>query len=48
MEEITVSVADKNDNLAAIEGAVTDESRIIDSSTKEIKKGDVVRLSDGS
>ncbi len=48
VEEITVSVADKNDNLAAIEGAVTDESRIIDSSTKEIKKGDVVRLSDGS
>lgn len=46
VEEITVSVADKNDNLAAIEGAVTEESRIIDSSTKEIKKGDVVRLSD--
>lgn len=47
VEEITVSVADKNDNLAAIEGAVSEESRIIDSSTKEIKKGDVVRLSDG-
>ena len=47
VEEITVSVVDKNDKLAAIEGAVTEESRIIDSSTKEIKKGDVVRLSDG-
>lgn len=48
VEEITVSVVDKNDSLAAIEGAVTAESRIIDSSTKEIKKGDVVRLSEGS
>lgn len=48
VEEITVSVVDKNDKLAAIEGAVTEESRIIDSSTKEIRKGDVVRLSDGS
>lgn len=48
VEEIIVSVADKNDKLAAIEGAVSEESRIIESSTKEIKKGDVVRLSDGS
>ncbi len=48
VEEITVSVVDKNDSFAAIEGAVTAESRIVDSSTKEIKKGDVVRLSDGS
>lgn len=47
VEEITVSVADKNDKLAAIEGAVTEESRIINSTTKEIKKGDVVRLADG-
>ena len=47
VEEITVSVVDKNDKLIAIEGAVNDESRIIESSTKEIKKGDVVRLSDG-
>lgn len=47
VEEIIVVVADKNDKLAAIEGAVTEESRIIESSTKEIKKGDVVRLSDG-
>lgn len=47
VEEITVSVVDKNDKFAAIEGAVNDESRIIVSSTKEIKKGEVVRLSDG-
>lgn len=48
VEEIIVSVADKNDKLAAIEGAVTAESLIIENSTKEIKKGDVVRLADGS
>lgn len=47
VEEITVSVVDKNDRLAAIEGAVTEESRIIESSTKEFQKGDAVRLSDG-
>ena len=46
VEEIIVSVVDKNDKLAAVEGALTDESRIIESSTKEIKKGDVVRLND--
>lgn len=46
VEEITVSVADKNDKLAAIEGAVTGDSLIIESSTKEFEKGDVVRLSD--
>lgn len=48
VEEITVSVADQNDKLAAIEGAVSDESLILESSTKEVKKGDVVRLADGS
>lgn len=47
VEEINVSVTDHNEQLAAIEGAVSEESRIIDSSTKEIKKGDVVRLADG-
>lgn len=46
VEEINVSVIDKNDSLAAVEGAITDESRIVESSTKEIKKGDVVRLAD--
>ncbi len=48
VEEIIVSVADKNDKLAAIEGAVTAESLIIENSTEEIKKGDVVRLADGA
>lgn len=48
VEEITISVVDKNDRLAAIEGAVSDESLILESSTKEVKKGDVVRLADGS
>lgn len=46
VEEINVSVTDKNDRLAAVEGAITGESRIIESSTKEVKKGDVVRLTD--
>ena len=47
MEKITVGVVDKNDNRRAKEGEVTDESGTKESSTKEIKKGDVVRLSDG-
>lgn len=46
VEEINVSVVDKNDKLAAIEGAVTSDSLIIESATKEVKKGDVVRLAD--
>lgn len=46
VEEINVSVIDKNDKLAAIEGAVTSDSLIIESATKEVKKGDVVRLAD--
>lgn len=44
VEEINVSVVDKNDKFAAVEGAVTSESRIIQSADKEVKKGDVVRL----
>lgn len=48
VEEITISVVDKNDRLAAIEGAVSSESLILESSTKEVKKGDVVRLADGT
>lgn len=47
VEEITISVVDKNDRLAAIEGAVSDESLILESSTKEVQKGTVVRLADG-
>lgn len=48
VEEITISVVDKNDRLAAIEGAVSDESLILESSSKEVQKGDVVRLADGT
>lgn len=46
VEEITVSVNDKNDVWASVQGAFTEESRIVENSTAEIKKGDVVRLVD--
>lgn len=46
VEEITVSVNDKNDVWASVQGALTEESRIVENSTAEIKKGDVVRLTD--
>lgn len=46
VEEINVSVIDKNDKFAAVEGALTAESRIVQSADKEIKKGDVVRLAE--
>lgn len=44
VEEINVSVVDKNDKFAAVEGAITQESQIIQSADKEIKRGDVIRL----
>lgn len=44
VEEINVSVVDKNDKFAAVEGALTEESRIIQSADKEIKRGNVIRL----
>lgn len=44
VEEINVSVVDKNDKFAAVEGAITEESRIIQSADKEFKRGDVIRL----
>ncbi len=44
VEEALVQVKDKNENWAAIEGGGLDQdSRIISSSTMEIKKGDVAR-----
>lgn len=46
VEEINVSVTDKNDQWAAVEGALTEDSRIIISSTKEVEKGGVVRLAE--
>lgn len=42
-EEVNVKVLDENDNFAAVEGALTDDSKIIVSSTKEIGNGDIVR-----
>lgn len=46
VEEINVSVIDKNDQWAAVEGGLTSDSRIIASSTKEVAKGEVVRLAE--
>lgn len=46
VEEINVSVKDKNDQWAAVEGALTEDSRIIISSTKEVEQGGVVRLAE--
>lgn len=46
VEEINVSVKDKNDQWAAVEGALTEDSRIIISTTKEVEQGGVVRLAE--
>lgn len=44
IDEVSVRVLDKNDNWVALDaGAVDQDSKIVLSSTKEIKKGDVVR-----
>ena len=43
-EQISVRIQDENDNWVALEGALDGDSLIIDSSTKEVKNGDVVRL----
>lgn len=44
IDEVSVKVLDKNDNWAALEaGAIDQDSQIVLSSTKEIKKGDAVR-----
>ncbi len=45
-EQVNVMVLDENENWAALEGALNDDSVIISSSTKEVKNGDVVRLSE--
>ena len=42
-EQVNVMVLDENENWAALEGALNDDSVIISSSTKEVKYGDVVR-----
>lgn len=43
VEEINVKVVDQNDDWAAIEGGLSNESRVIISSTDAIQKGDIVR-----
>ena len=43
VEEINVKVVDQNDDWAAIEGGLSSESRVITSSTDEIRKGNIVR-----
>ena len=44
VDEVNVKVLDKNDNWAALDaGAIDQDSQIILSSTKEVKKGDAVR-----
>ena len=46
-EQLNVRVADENDSWAALEGAALDkEDRIISSSTKEIRNGEIIRLSE--
>lgn len=45
-EQVTVRVLDENEYWAAVEGALDDDSIIISSSTKEVKNGDVIRLSE--
>lgn len=43
-EQINVRIQDENDTWVAVEGALDSDSRIISSSTKEVKNGDAVRL----
>lgn len=43
VEEVNVKILDQNDDWAAIEGALDDESQIIVSSTKDVSRGDIVR-----
>ncbi|MDE6844966.1 MAG: hypothetical protein K2J99_04265 [Lachnospiraceae bacterium] len=45
-EQVNVRVLDENENLVAIEGALDSDSLIISSATKEVKNGDVIRLSE--
>lgn len=44
VEEVNVKVLDENEYWAAIEGAIDSDSRIVISSTKEVRNGDVVRF----
>ena len=44
VEEVNVKVLDENEDWAAIEGAIDNDSQIIDFSTEAIKRGDIVRF----
>lgn len=44
VEQIYVKVLDENENWIAVEGALDSDSRVIVSSTAEVKNGDVVRF----
>lgn len=46
VEQVNVRVKDENENWVAVEGALDANSRIISSSTKEVKNGEVVRLTE--
>lgn len=46
VEEVNVKILDSNDDWAAVEGALDEDSQIIISSTKDISRGDVVRWED--
>ena len=46
VEQVTVRIQDENESWVAVEGALDANSRIITSSTKEIKNGEVVRLTE--
>ena len=45
-EQVNVRVLDENESWVAVEGALDEDSIIITSSTKEVRNGDVVRLSE--
>lgn len=44
-EQVNVRILDRNDTWVAVEGALDNDSVVISSSTKEVKNGDVVRMS---
>ena len=44
IEEVNVTVQDKNESFAAVSGALDGDTMIVVSATKEIKNGDTVRL----
>lgn len=45
-EQVNVRILDKNETWVAVEGALDEDSVIISSSTKELKNGEVIRLSE--